>query len=727
MNYLWLWLKKYYHILALVLIFTIVYHRWLFETSILTHGDWHYFLPESLRESRLFYFSTWLSDFGLGREVIDVGQAPTYALYGVLNYFFGFNFEVASRIVHLWPIVVLTPLAGYLLSAKMSQKKMLLIAGTLIYSANTYFLILQTGHVTLMAAFNFALFSFLAYVHGLEKKSWVWLLSSGVFLSVASVYEPRVFYIGAGLLALYGGYTLLTISLPKKNYQKILSILQLGLPLLVSVPLNIFWILPIYFSGLLSSNEFFDRVLFGNEFMNIVHALTMFHPYWTGSAYIPFVVQPVPIHLWLLPILAMIGLFLKRTDRLVLFFGFLSIIGIFLTKQSGAPFEHVYNWLYQTIPGFNAFREATKFYFLTAVGYTALVVAALDYAATWSNEKKNLRWKNNVFILTIIVIAAQLLNFKPLLTGEIGTLFTQRQIPAEYLLFRDQVVKDSSYFKVLWVPTYSRWSIFTQNHPKLSLVELLAGNWNQYVSFNRKGEAFPTQKHILQLFINPITPYLLDSSSIKYVAVPPVDSVNDDNFYQYYGNRESFVEMLKRLPYLKQLSSNQSELLIFENEGYKPRIYLSDLPEDILKETSYTNVEYEQISPAEYNIKIENLKTPIYVHFTEKYHPLWKVKAGDFNWKQGLNKTIFLDDKFHFKNQAQLNDFLLDPEYLKTILHTNEYTVNSDDSINFSATIYFQPQSSLYLGMIISFGTLVMVGVIILIHNMRHVVFKVRS
>ncbi len=51
-----------------------------------------------------------------------------------------------------------------------------------------------------------------------------------------------------------------------------------------------------------------------------------------------------------------------RKREYILFFALVALVGMLLGKQVSEPFPTLYNWLYETLPGFNAFREASKFY-----------------------------------------------------------------------------------------------------------------------------------------------------------------------------------------------------------------------------------------------------------------------------------------------------------------------------------------------------------------------------
>src|SRR5208282_6834153 len=91
--------------------------------------------------------------------------------------------------------------------------------------------------------------------------------------------------------------------------------------------------------GQLSSNSAFSNSLFGSQYSNISEALTLFAPFWSNSSgQTNFVPQPIPIYLWLLPILAVLGLLLNRRNKIVVFFAIVGVVGILLTKQVAEPF-----------------------------------------------------------------------------------------------------------------------------------------------------------------------------------------------------------------------------------------------------------------------------------------------------------------------------------------------------------------------------------------------------
>lgn len=112
------------------------------------------------------------------------------------------------------------------------------------------------------------------------------------------------------------------------------------------------------------------------------------------------------------------------------FFAIVALIGILLTKQAGSPFPTLYKWLFENFPGFNAFREASKFYVLILLrGMRSLYSAFTHTFYSWLNKKGK---KVISFLAVFFLLFILLWQVKPILTGEIGTIYTQKQIPEDY-------------------------------------------------------------------------------------------------------------------------------------------------------------------------------------------------------------------------------------------------------------------------------------------------------
>ncbi len=568
MKYLRILKTKYFLILALGLILA-VYHTWIFELSILTKGDWGFLFKETLTTLRADYFSLWLSDSNFGRILIDVGQALTYAGAGALGKYFGMDWASIERVVYFLPTIFISVFSSYLLIKYFFKNDIAAFIGSVVYSFNTYTLTLQTGHLTLATAFAFGPLVFYLFHRALNEKTLRYIILAALVFFIASSYEPRAAYILAIILFFYGIWHLL---LHKKSFIRE-SIPVIGV-MMIFILLNFYWLFGLTHISNLTDQDLLTRGLWGSQYYDITKAFTLFHPWWTGSEIIPFENQSIPFYFFFIPFIAFLGLLIKRRNHLVLFFGCLSLFGIILTKQEALPFPFIYPWLFEHLPGFNAFREASKFYFIIVLGYSVLISAFIAWMwDEWKNKWIGIAGKTAI---TFFIAFLFLWNTKPFITGEINSLFTPRYIPNDYLIFKDYILSENKYSRTLWIPRDSQWGIYTDNHSKLSAIDLVSDKWENFIKANPLDTS--SQYEIINFFTNSYSSEILSSSVVKYVIVPLQDTANDDDFFIDYGGRENpnirqwYIDQLDSLPYLKRVDIGTAELVIYENENYLPYI-----------------------------------------------------------------------------------------------------------------------------------------------------------
>lgn len=697
-------LRKHLIAIFLILISLVVYHIWFFNFKVLASGDWVFFYDKTLTSLRFYYFSLWLGD-SFGRILFDVGQAPTWAMYGILARYLGMNYALAERVIHFWPAAIFTPFFSFLFLKKLFTSKMAIFIGVLVYSFNTYFLVLQTGILTLMVAFAFAPLIILMFMNTLNTLKLKFALVTGLLLGITGAYEPRALYVIVWVIFIYLLYYLLFL---KTDKQKIISLLiYSAIPIIITFLLNFYWIIGLTKLSISGFDIPLGRQLFGNEFLNILYAMTLFHPFWTGGNLAIFNVQQIPLIFWAIPISAILGIFLNRKNKNIIFFAIISLIGIFLTKQAASPFSYVYGFLYNFLPGFNAFREASKFYFLIALGYSVLIGAFVDWVcSSFVNNKIKIILK---YCILIVLISIFLWNTKPLITGDIGTLFVTRSIPNDYVIAEKFLINKDGYFRTMWFPTNSKWTFYTNEKPAISSMDAIYRQWANLDKAENLDKGVITQgSHVIDFMNKNNSKNLLDISSIKYVFVPIEDKANDGNPFVYYGeSRKFYINQLDKIKYLQKIDIGTKELAVYENLGSKPHIYITKKLETISKTQKYKSVDSLFINPTEYKIIVKNVNEPFYLNFSESFNPGWKLYLGDFKWyKVLLNKQDSITDKNHIQNDATLNSYFIDP---RLVCNTNLCKVNKDGTFDIYMTLYFAPQSYMNFGLIISISAIIII------------------
>ncbi len=687
--------------LGLLLIFSIVLHRgWFFDYSVNTHADWGYFTLESQRA--LFSLPHIWNSTHQGYVDLGLSFYPINVLWGGLGYVT--NFAISERILYFFPSVIVCVISSYFLIRKVSNSPHGALFGSLVFSYNTYFLNARLGHLTLMMAFALAPLFLLLFILTLERRSYWYALLAGLTASLLSFYEFRGFYVVGWIVIFYFIYFSFFLIDRKNFFRQIVRyssflFLVFGIVILT----NFYWLYGYTSLGTLSSNAIFNRDLFGSEFLLFSNSITLSHPFWTGTEPTAFVRQSIPFYRWFLPVFALCGLFFARKNKYSVFFGFVSLLGILLAKQDNTPFPGIYMWLYASFPGFNAFREASKFFFIVALGYSALIGFLISWL--WEETKLKsiliLRW-----IVPIIIIMIVLVDSRGFFTQEVKTLITPRTIPRDYVLTNTFIQSQDSYFKTLWVPLNPRWSTSTQFHPRNDTHWLIYNSLSSFVAEKRFNSSLEDDSLMLYLLQHPYFDRIIDILSVKYVMVPLADKANDDNLFSFYETeRSEFVKALDTLSFLRRKDIGTDEVIVFENEGYRSKVYLTSELDTYTQSNMFINIYPRFISPDHYDFELTNISKPIYINFSEAFHPDWSLRAGSFSYLSQLyDAQYFLPQDFHYATDLNTNAFYIDPEFIKAKLDKRLYSINPDGSLNFSATLYFKTQDNIYLGLILMCG-----------------------
>lgn len=703
------------YVFFILLISTFVYKAWI-NFNIFSFSDWRFRFVE-LEIERINLLS-WVSTNDFGEVNLMIWRTPYDVFHGLFGYA-GFASNVADKYIILWPIVILAGISSYIIVRYITRSNIAGFVGSFILAYNTYFLgINSQGHLLLTIAFIFGVFSLYFFVKLLAERKMIFAFFTAIFLFIVGSYDLRSFYIVFGIQVLYLIYYFIFVkNFLKKRYVK--ELITIVFPLVVVIPLSFYWLLPTLFANMLTDNAQLGRIISFSEFYKIQHAISLHFPFWTGLEPSWDQAHPIPWYFWMYPIFAVAGLWVNRRNKNIVFFGIIALIGIVLTKQVHIPFPNLYNLLYDNIPGFNAFREASKFYFLIALGYAVLIGSFIAYI--WKNWNNNNWQVYGKYIFTLGIVLIALWNAKPIITGEIKSLFVPRTIPGDMITTKDFIFNQKEYFRTFWIHPSNHWRITTNNHPRIDPDNTIQGVWSQYLESNYT-RTTPKGQIVMESMQQPVMNDLLDLHSVKYVFLHLDDPGTDDYIAESYEMpRQYFLDEIEKLDYLQPIDIGTEQILAYENENYRPHIYTTTQKDELGASIEFSPVSHNQINPSEYRLTLNNLKEPVYLYFTDTYHSDWKLRVGDFSWFDVIvSNDYFLDDSIHESSSVGLNVFRIDPEYIASTVRSGEYTQNEDGSITFDATLYFRPQSYLYLGVIISGATLLFIVVGILYLSIRN-------
>lgn len=569
-------LQLYISIGVLVLLAIVTHREWFNPFSILEFGDWQYRPDEHVRQL-LASWNTWVPFQNMGDANILISGFPFRGIAWSVITNAGLSYDIATKITLFIPVAIGAFLSPFLLANYLFKDRFIACVVALFYGTTAYFLILQTTHLPI--AIVYVLLPVLAYwlhraLNENAMRFWV-LLSLGYCVGV--FYEVRIMLIATLVLIAYFLWFLWAYRVNIKHYFK-----PFGVAAAIVITGNLFWLIPTKMIGSAGIDQVAGRGLFGDTLFNLGQSFTVMKWSWTGSMVdTTFVAQSVPLYFWLAPLIAFAGLIVARmyTRRILLFLA-LTLLGLFLTKQSGPPLSDAYGWLYDHIPGFILFREASKFYLLVAFGYFGLIgYTLLGLKSAWLQRRTKQPPARGAafkyFAAAGCIVCVALLNLKPTFTQELGGTFKNAQMPQDYKLFKTFISKQPDYFRTYWLPRESWWGYYDNQHPKVRSSDMLEKQWRQFLR-TPGGGGYDIARNNIEIFKQPFSGQLFSAASIKYIVIPLRDSANSDDFFPSYGNdRQYFIDQLGHVEFLRRVDFGAKELAVFENTNYKPYIYAS--------------------------------------------------------------------------------------------------------------------------------------------------------
>lgn len=406
-------------------------------------------------------------------------------------------------------------------------------------------------------------------------------------------------------------------------------------------------------------------------------------------------------------ILAFIKSFLSFRNKLLIILLIVLALAVFFAKGAQPPGGQIFVFLYEHAPFFNVFRtpdirfgfaivlmisillliigdQYKKYLFFTVIAIAMILQSLLFFNGTaiYGENKKDLFYDRIVYVSPDYQELIDFFNqdkagagyILPFPADRFGYyVLDSRQDNSEHQLGQDLLSKFIEH-PFLYVPAASGMSIKTYAELTKTI------NSRDY--------------KLLRNF--PIKYLLLRRDLDCSACVKPAEADLDGTFKRVFRN---------------ELFS------VYEVDGYTPLI-------------SSKNAEFQIVNPIEYKIRLNNVKDEQVLNFMLSFSQDWKLFLNKSKNKSDCLKgkiseysdtrecvtkqkyfvggeLSFLWKKPIFDDTHQLlngyaNSWTITPEYIKKNFNKSSYQENPDGSINIELTLYFRPQSYLYLGLIIS-------------------------
>lgn len=651
-------LQKYIFLGLAIILFVLIFIKWTFPGD-LSSGDWPYLYPSAIYQHQILTLWDPYINGGFGQSVIHQFWFNAYALT-IVKLANILSWSVFERLVWFFPFAIISLSSSFLLAKKINKNRYFSLLSSIIYTTNTYILmVVAGGQVGVMMAYSvlpLALFSFTSL---LEDQSLRKVLIFSVSLAVLTMFDLRVVY-----MFLFGS---LLFFFPLTTKKKVIrSTLKVYIwPIAILILLHSYWILPLLLSGGSKGIDTFQQYTSSDSlsffsFAKLENSVSLLHPNWPENLFgkVSFL-RP---EFMIFPFLAFLSLLFvgnekKKTKVLVVSFALLGLTGAFLAKGTNDPFGFIYKSAFEVVPGFNMFRDPTKWYMLVALSFSVLVPYTLEKASAFFSRKN--KSKNVVILMSIGFLLFWSFSIRDVLLGRIGGTLKPRDVPENYKIFSSFLNKDKEFYRTLWVPAHPTFAYFSTNHPAISGINFFDSD---------------SIHNLVATMSNLSSEKVMQDAGIRYVVVPDdIEGklfVNDRKYNE--GIYEETVSKLRNIDYLSEVK-DYGKIKVFEVDNPKGHFWGTN---------SEMEISFQYLSPTRYVIDVGHVNEGDILVFSESY---------DSNWFALSENMRIPSLRYPISKDRFVNGFKI-PQ-----------TGSS------SMTVYYKPQDLVNFGLIISGASLALI------------------
>lgn len=546
-----------------ILVPTLLFYFGWFLPGLIIGGDFQYRPQEYFAEQ--CSYNTWQSILGGGSYTVFSAQLPKFPIFYtscLLNFM---PYELLSRVLFLFPFLILSVIGMYrLLSYWWPKKHYLHIFGTVFYLINpTVLERLYRAHVWMPMVYALTPWIVLKFYKGIKNKNYFSVVWAAVLLSVALWYEIRMSMLVAALLFM------MALAYLFYNYSKQLLQFLLKSSILGGIVvffMNAFWLLPML---LYKPEVFFQEDM-------VTESSLMGAGKYTGTLLQAWHLSPLSWNNLYYPgviaiIIFFIGFFLyswKKSDKWwVMFTGLATLLFVFLGKGSYPPVGEWFVWMGMNIPFFVGYRVSSKFLLIAAFTFAIIigwfVQRTMEIRGTRHFSSPLFKTIALLIMGTLIVTNSffMLRGYSEAFGNEYGpeyqakykneqNMFWPTQLEEYYVTLWNYLKEFNTAGKrAIWYPKVNRYRLATSESPQVSSNDTFYYQEDVIDNiFGPKGLIMNEQFHRLDIFMNLV--------NAKNIVVRPANEL-DWNYS-------------KTQPYWKVIAA-------MNNQYYLKPKYLSDV------------------------------------------------------------------------------------------------------------------------------------------------------
>lgn len=417
-------------------------------------GDAPYFYPETLKEL-VSEPEVWTERGTLLGGVNNLlWISPLMFIYGLLNTTFGLTNDIIVRLLFYFPAIVFSYFGSWFFAKSLGLSHTVRFFVALVYTFNTYFLLLvDGGQVGIALAYGLFPVSLWALRRFFLNSSFNNFYLGLVFLFVLGIADPRFSFIALVTLTIW--YFLETLFKEIKLKYHIIS--KFLLLCLVYLLVSSYWLYPTLMLGsaLGTASDFVPT--------SVLNALLLYQPHWPLNEFGKII--PPQFYFVGVPILIFSNLFFRTRKILIILLAFLAFA--FLAKGPGEPAGVFYGWALENIPFANSFRDSTKF-------FAPLILFAGILIGNFANSLFELLKRRPVVAYgSLVFLWAYLLFLLYPAFGGLGGVLSLKHTTREFVDIGELVAKDPNFSRSVWFPEKHPFVFQNSAHPAVDARELV--------------------------------------------------------------------------------------------------------------------------------------------------------------------------------------------------------------------------------------------------------------
>ncbi len=458
------------------------------------------------------------------------------------------------------------------------------------------------------------------------------------------------------------------------------------------------------------------------------------------------------------------AIFKKWKDPHVMFFMSLLLLSWGFSAGLNPPLGWAYSIVYNLLPFMRVLRDPRIFNQIVVLCLAILVGISIGEISRYILERNIIvgrigRYfrpfsRRTDIVLSLVLLVVLIINLFPIASGDLQGSLSPFKPPDYYNEAREWLQQQDEDFRILMVPQagwYERYSWF-QNYDMVPLpmnvfpkpvIDDYLGEWPQSpssLSLDRytldalssgKQAEFEIGLALLNVKYVCVREDLLYPASIsvepKEIGTSQIQATLscfgslhlEKTFGQllFYKNDlwrplqiytatnvtlvNDNVNSIFNMLHVEHFTVGGSVLLDSEQVSSSQAQFVQEHTDDSYNSSPV--ISFEKVNPTKYRVNVSGATGPFFLAFSESYHTQWKAyldfKNNDTNWIEAFYRRSITSGN-HFMVNGYANAWYIDPAELGA-------------GEEFSITLYYQPQSLFYLGLIIS--GLTFVGCIILL------------